>query len=195
MWYLLATVVFVAVFVAVEVSRLTGDSGLSFEEATSTVIEYAIYAVILAGLLALLAWLAFNANAFQAAMVFLTAAVNINHVGVALLRVRKSLAGSPHETSPSLTIGWDALLVTAFFAFAYLSMGLNRSNQLTLSFGDALYLSAVTITSTGYGDVTPPLAARPLAMLEPFLGYVLLGAWVVTLLQTAVSSKNRNGHT
>lgn len=186
--FVFLTVIFIVIFVAVEVYRLVTDSGVSLKDAILKVVEYAIYAIVVALPLAVLARLAFNADGSQTAIVFSTAVVTINHVSVALYRVRKSFAGSQREKHPSLTLAWDVLLITLFFGFNYLAIGIN-SGHLTLGFGDALYLSAITITTTGYGDVAPPLAARPLAMLEPFLGYALLGAWVATLLQTALSSK------
>jgi len=187
------TIAFALVFVAIEVYRLVVDAGETLQDAIVKVVEYAIYAVIIGLLLALLARQAFNADWEQTGIVFITSLVTINHVGIELYRVRQRFAGSNrHLKYPSLSIAWDVFLVTTWFGFAYLILGID-SGRLTLGFGDALYLSAITITTTGFGDVTPPLPARPLAMLEPFLGYALLGVWVATLLQAALSSEKRDG--
>jgi potassium channel LctB len=45
---------------------------------------------------------------------------------------------------------------------------------------DAMYFSAVTILSVGYGDITPLGIGRPIAMLEAFFGYLLPTAFVVS---------------
>ncbi len=45
---------------------------------------------------------------------------------------------------------------------------------------DAMYFSAVTILSVGYGDITPLGVGRWIAMLEAFFGYLLPAAFVVS---------------
>ncbi|OIJ17252.1 ion transporter [Anaerobacillus alkalilacustris] len=45
---------------------------------------------------------------------------------------------------------------------------------------DALYFSAVTILSVGYGDITPLGIGRWIAMVEAFFGYLLPAAFVVS---------------
>ena len=53
---------------------------------------------------------------------------------------------------------------------------------------DAMYFSAVTILSVGYGDITPHGIGRWIAMLEAFFGYLLPAAFVVS---TVVHLKER----
>lgn len=43
----------------------------------------------------------------------------------------------------------------------------------------ALYLSAITLFSVGYGDVVPIGIGRPLVMLEALIGYTIPAAFVV----------------
>jgi hypothetical protein len=53
-----------------------------------------------------------------------------------------------------------------------------------------LYLSAVTITTLGYGDIVPTgdsAVGRSLVIVEAVLGFVLLGLFVALLLQTTPS--------
>ncbi len=45
---------------------------------------------------------------------------------------------------------------------------------------DAMYFSAVTILSVGYGDITPLGIGRWIAMIEAFFGYLLPAAFVVS---------------
>lgn len=45
---------------------------------------------------------------------------------------------------------------------------------------DAMYFSAVTILSVGYGDITPLGIGRWIAMVEAFFGYLLPAAFVVS---------------
>lgn len=57
----------------------------------------------------------------------------------------------------------------------------------SLSLGDGLYFSAVTLTTLGYGDIVPAPSswtAKGLVVAEAMLGYVLLGMFVAILLQS-----------
>lgn len=45
--------------------------------------------------------------------------------------------------------------------------------------GEALYFSAITILSVGYGDLTPIGIGRLFAILEALIGYVIPAAFVV----------------
>lgn len=45
---------------------------------------------------------------------------------------------------------------------------------------DAMYFSAVTILSVGYGDITPLGIGRWIAMIEAFFGYLLPTAFIVS---------------
>ena len=63
--------------------------------------------------------------------------------------------------------------------------------KVSLSASDALYLSAVTITTLGYGDITPsPTSgvAKVLVATEAVLGIVLISMFVALLMQTIYMS-------
>ncbi len=49
------------------------------------------------------------------------------------------------------------------------------------SYWDALYFSALTFTTIGYGDISPVHWMRGLAVLEGLLGIALSGAFLVSL--------------
>ena len=78
------------------------------------------------------------------------------------------------------TVGWViALLVACFFVlavllyFAELHQHFQNSPQ---GFGEALYLSAVTALTVGYGDLVPhTVVGRCLALCLAFLGVMLTG--------------------
>jgi hypothetical protein len=58
--------------------------------------------------------------------------------------------------------------------------------QANLSTGDALYLSASTITTLGYGDITPSPGsgvAKLLVGAEAVLGVILISMFVALLMQ------------
>jgi hypothetical protein len=62
------------------------------------------------------------------------------------------------------------------------------SESVYLDFWSALYFSTVTITTLGYGDITPGNAiARGFAAAEAFCGVVLLGVFVALLVQTTTT--------
>jgi hypothetical protein len=66
-----------------------------------------------------------------------------------------------------------------------------QSNVITsLTRGDGLYFSAVTLTTLGYGDIVPAscsASAKCLVICEAGIGFVLLGMFVALLLQAAVA--------
>lgn len=66
------------------------------------------------------------------------------------------------------------------FAGVYRGYGLLYGGQpaSTTSAADALYFSAVTWTTLGYGDFTPPEAIRLVAAIEALLGYSVFGTAV-----------------
>ncbi len=67
-------------------------------------------------------------------------------------------------------------LVIFLFTGAYLSNENNFKSdgkQTSLAFEDAIYFSAVTFTTVGYGDITPTGLNRFLASLEAILGMII----------------------
>lgn len=169
--------------------RLQFD-GRPFGPAVATAIAFSVRGSILALPLAILAK-AFGADGSQVSFVFFLSLANINVVSISVAHLQQSFAGNPLVRHSAFRLAWDVCLVTMFFGLGYFVLGISAAGKLTLGLADSLYLSAVTLTTTGYGDVVPPLVARPLAMLESFLGYALLGLWVATLFQNAITSQRR----
>lgn len=67
------------------------------------------------------------------------------------------------------------------------------------TFDDALYFSAVTYATIGYGDIVPPLAWRLTAAMEGLVG-ILMGAWsggyffaVVQMAVEQIQRKDQEG--
>lgn len=56
-------------------------------------------------------------------------------------------------------------------------------NIKTLSFLEALYFSAVTFTTVGYGDIFPIGVSRFFAVSEAFLGIIVMNTFLVSLLK------------
>ncbi len=46
-------------------------------------------------------------------------------------------------------------------------------------YGKCIYFSVITMTTTGYGDITPSEATRPLAAIEAFVGAFLMAVFVL----------------
>jgi voltage-gated potassium channel len=86
------------------------------------------------------------------------------------------------------TVGWViAFLVVCFFAlaillyFAELQQHFQNSPQ---SFGEALYLSAVTALTVGYGDLVPHTAiGRCLSLCLALLGIMLTGIFAAVAVK------------
>lgn len=73
-----------------------------------------------------------------------------------------------------ITIFLQGLALVVLFASIYRGYGFpNAADHLYVT--DAVYFSAVTWTTLGYGDLTPPRDLRLLAALEALVGYIFLG--------------------
>ncbi len=75
---------------------------------------------------------------------------------------------------------FNVALLLVCFAAIYRVLGIEDVSgsdgpKLTKHFGDCLYYSVVTFTTLGYGDFQPFGAARVMAALQAFLGYIVLG--------------------
>lgn len=70
------------------------------------------------------------------------------------------------------------LAVTLWAAFYYLQAALP-------TFEDALYFSAVTFTTVGYGDIVLGVEWRQLATFEAMSGWIVFG-WMTAIIMTVI---------
>ncbi len=91
---------------------------------------------------------------------------------------------------PWIIVIW-LLGITAFFGLLYLIPGALPcfSNEMPIyeKFFQAMYFSAITITSVGYGDLQPCGFAKFLAAIEGFVGLLIGGAFCVALTRKYLS--------
>lgn len=164
--------------------RLEQD-GFGSTEALRKSSGFALRALVVSMPFATLSF-AFGASWRQALVVWDIGATSVLFSITGFFQLKRSFAGYP----PFAPFAWlviDILCVIGFFAIGYMLVAFEGGKTEPLM-PDALYLSAMTLTTVGFGDITPVAAARPLAMLEALLGYAMLGAWAATLFHY-VSSK------
>lgn len=85
---------------------------------------------------------------------------------------------------PKLACKFLAVIVVyaiAYFACSKLKWGHVGAETAELDFLTSVYFSVVTITTLGYGDVSPSGLARPLACTEVLLGLVFAGFLIDTV--------------
>lgn len=95
--------------------------------------------------------------------------------------------GHAHErtfTVVLMVFGLLALHAIEIFAYAVLYSGLG---QFPRDFETALYFSASTFTTLGYGDVTPAPDHRLIAGIEGVMGLILIG-WSTAILVSITTS-------
>lgn len=64
--------------------------------------------------------------------------------------------------------------------------------ECPMSAGDSLYFSVVTITTLGYGDISPTSGlGKALAALQSLSGVLILGLFLIALSQQVVDNQNR----
>jgi|SRR5271166_6655022 len=87
------------------------------------------------------------------------------------------------------TFGLLVYLELCTFAIAYTYLGVMDTGTRTIvyDFNSALYFSAITFTTIGYGDYVPSVHARPLACVEGFTGYIALAIIVAAIGSRLVS--------
>jgi voltage-gated potassium channel Kch len=70
------------------------------------------------------------------------------------------------------------------FGKIYLWLGIKDTVEAATGFPllDAIYFSAVTWTTLGYGDIVPSPAARPVAAIEALAGYVVMSLMIAALI-------------
>jgi hypothetical protein len=79
-----------------------------------------------------------------------------------------------------------------FFAYMYVGRNFMISGEsCPMGVSDAMYLSVVTLTTLGYGDIVPLASdslARFLVGVEALSGIVIIGALISILIQNATIS-------
>lgn len=94
-----------------------------------------------------------------------------------------------------ILLGVDLLLVIAGNGYFLTAAGISVAGQSTVSHNalDGLYLSAMTFTTVGYGDVTPaPGIGRLIAATEALTSYVLLALFIANITEFAKRPKPDN---
>ena len=79
------------------------------------------------------------------------------------------------------------------FAMAYAEYGMKIEGGPSYSIDDALYLSVITWTTIGYGDISPLGEGRNYAMIEGLISHVymaLLIAKIITLINPRARQEN-----
>ena len=85
--------------------------------------------------------------------------------------------------SPTKVAFWGAVWII-FFAIGYAFTGMNVPGGVEYHFGKAVYLSAITFTTLGYGDVTPATwLGKVLAATEALSGIFFTGLFLVTFVK------------
>lgn len=76
------------------------------------------------------------------------------------------------------------ILIAIIFVFAFIYCGISSSIDNLNGFGSALYLSIVTITTFGYGEMHPLNGlARTMVCLEVLAGVVFVGLFLNSIAQ------------
>ena len=128
--------------------------------------------------------------------VLITVFITILLYATGLMFWVRSTFGSKRITHFLISYIITVFMIIFLFAGAYLSnpdeflvQGINNN----LSFGEALYFSTITITTVGYGDITPlSKINRFLAATEAFLGMTINVALLGYVLSTGKLSGNHN---
>lgn len=87
-----------------------------------------------------------------------------------------------------LVISFIALNIASIivaFGYLYHSIGLVdslRKDRLFPTIWDGIYFSVITLTTVGYGDITPTLESRSIAAFEALTGYVVMGLLISILV-------------
>ncbi len=195
LFLLISLVAFVAV---VPVLEGLGQGGMIFTIFYSTILLSAAYAVsesrgyfilalILAGPAFVLRWinnflagpwLAFLADVLTVLFLLLIAMLILSHV-LRAERVSKEKIFGALSVYLLLGVIWALL----FIIVEFLMPGSFRYGQGALTGAEMLYYSFVTLTTLGYGDITPLTPpARSLAMIEAVIGQLYIAVLVARLV-------------
>lgn len=114
----------------------------------------------------------------------------IKHIKMSIFKTKQSRLAAK-------LLGLFFLVVIAF-SLIYFSIGLNYPDDglrfggaATENFADCLYFSVITVTTLGYGDITPIGFARIIASIEVIFGLIYVGyaiSQVVSFRQEALIS-------
>ncbi len=117
-------------------------------------------------------------------VVGLGGAFGLAFVWLLISRLRSLLAHPDRRLRELLLLAVNITILIFAFAWVHHQIGLmdmsGPAPRATRDFGDALYFSVVTSTTLGYGDFIPLGPGRPVAALQAFLGYFILGILVST---------------
>lgn len=78
------------------------------------------------------------------------------------------------------------------FGHLYHLVGLTdtlRQGRVYPTIWDGIYFSLITLTTVGYGDVTPTLQSRSIAAFEALTGYIVMGLLISVLV--TIAQRNR----
>lgn len=146
-------------------------------------------AVVAVGLLAVYAWLPFDrASTAESGMVVVVALVIVAAVnGYQLYAV----AAAEFPTLRALeALAVSAILLLVTFAATYLSMVGRDADAFNepLDHVDSLYFTMTTLTTIGFGDITPVSnGARVVVMVQMVVNVVVLGVFVKLVSSTVRS--------
>lgn len=96
-----------------------------------------------------------------------------------------SMAAEAKFRNPTAVIFYVLINIAAIiclFGNIYRWIGLKDSLGGCVDLGKAIYFSAVTWTTLGYGDIAPIQADRWIAAIEALLGYVVMSLLIAVLL-------------
>jgi len=75
------------------------------------------------------------------------------------------------------------VMIITSFSFLYAFFGMKNGDGVSHALQDAIYLSFITWTTIGYGDLSPMGYGRYIAMAEGIIAYIFMALLVAKLLQ------------
>lgn len=94
-------------------------------------------------------------------------------------RIRRVLQGPERIRLELAMVALEVGLLILAFAGMYQRLGIIDTTQqgspVVYDLLTSIYYSVVTFTTLGYGDFQPTSGARPIAALQAFTGYLILG--------------------
>lgn len=99
-------------------------------------------------------------------------------------RLRKVLQGPERIRLELVMVAVEVSLLLLAFAGMYQKLGIidttRQGSPVVRDLLTSIYYSVVTFTTLGYGDFQPTPDARPIAALQAFTGYIILGVLAST---------------